>query len=237
MGEDNVVHGVTSSEGLVLHQNQAPPRYGDHCLDRLYQGLPLDHYETPMHTPLSSRPNSPNLSRQNSSENLVTYSGGDPGRSGSYTPPRVPGHRNTSSTSPSLLSPASPSRTMAEEVAARLSQCGNEDYFSRPVESIGHIARHSGPSTGAHSPDELREGGVDLGALSKVPSYSTAIRSGTRNLSSASNLPTYHNGFYSAPTSLTTSPRGSPPSPPLMPIMHSLLQRRKRQTDVEGSSR
>jgi len=228
MGEDNIVHETTSSEGLVLDQSQAPPRYGDHCLDRLYQGLPQDHYETPEHTPLPSGPNSPNLSRQNSSENLVAYSGGGLGRSGSYTPPRLPNHRNTGSTSPSSPPPASPSRTIAEEVAARLSQRNSGDYFSRPAESIRHTARQSGPSTRVHSPDELLDDEVDLGALSKVPSYSTAIRSGTRYLSSASNLPTYDDGFCSPPASLTASPRGSPPSPSLMPIMHSLLQRRKR---------
>lgn len=211
----------------MLHQSQAPPPYGNHYLDRLYQGLPQD-YETPVHTPLPSGPNSPNLSRQNSSENLATYSGGGLGRSGSYTPPRAPNHINTGSTSPSLPLPGSPSRTMAEEVAARLSQRAGGDYFSRPAESVGHIVRHSGPSTRAHSPDEPTEDEVDMSALSKVPSYSTAIRSGTRYLSSSSNPPTYPGGPSSAPASLTTSPQGSPPSPSLMPIMHSLLQRRKR---------
>ncbi|RPA96687.1 hypothetical protein L873DRAFT_1693575 [Choiromyces venosus 120613-1] len=221
MGEDNIIHGASSSEDLTLHQVQAPPRYDDHYLDRLYQGLPQDHYETPMHTPLPSRPNSPNLSRQNSSENLAAYPGSDSGRSGSSTPLRIPGHRSAGSSSAPLVSPPSPSRAMAEEVAARLSQRDSEDYFSRRAESSGHTPHHSGPSTRAHSPDELHEDELDLGVLSKVPSYSTAVRSGTRNLSSASNLPTYEDGFRSASASLANSPRNSPPSSSMIPAMQS----------------
>ncbi|KAG0639464.1 hypothetical protein HOY80DRAFT_86908 [Tuber brumale] len=221
MGEDNIVHGTPLSGGLALNQSQAPPRYDDHYLDRLYQGLPQDHYETPTHTPLPSVSNSPNLSQQSSSENLATYSAGDSGRPGSPAPPGIPSHRSTGGAGAPLVSPASSSRAMVEEVVARLSHRGGEDYFSRPVEPSGHTARCGRPRTGAHSPDKAREDEVDLGALSKVPSYSTAVRSGTRNLSSTSSLPTYDEGLRSAPASLAASPLNSPPISSTLPTMHS----------------
>ncbi|PWW80793.1 hypothetical protein C7212DRAFT_355822 [Tuber magnatum] len=219
MGEDNIIHRTASSRNPP-HPSQAPPRYDEHYLDRLYQGLPQDLYETPTHTPLPSDPNSPNLSRQGSSEGLDPYSASHSGRSTSSTPPRTPSRRRTGSTGVPLASSASPSRVMAE-VAARLSRPDSEDYFSRLPESGGHAAHDNGPRTSAHFPGGLRGDELAPDTLSRVPSYSTAVRSGTRNLSSTSSLPTYHEGFRSAPDSLVGSPMNSPVDSSLTPAMRS----------------
>ncbi|CUS09047.1 unnamed protein product, partial [Tuber aestivum] len=220
MDEDNVIHRTASSRDLALPQSQAPPRYDEHYLDQLYDGLPQDHYGTPMQTPLPSRPHSPNLLQQNSSENLAPFPPSGSGRSVSSMPPRTPSHGGTGGASAPLAPPTSPAGVTGEGEAAQLGRHGSGDYFSRPAGLGGHATHYSGPRMRAHSSDNLPGGELDLNTISRVPSYSAAVRSGTGNLSSASSLPTYDDRLRSAPG----SPAGRPLSSQPRESFHDTLQ-------------
>lgn len=227
MDEDNTIRGNGSMGGSVeIYGANAPPRYDDHYLDRLYDGVSRDRFETP----LPSGANTPAvLSRNNSHENLAALSIMDSGRiSGAVSPPRIPdaspgrwpGNRYRIDTSVPP-SPPAVGTFSNDELAARLDSHGVGDYFSnRP----GRSARsESGYSTRTHSPEDLHGRDEDLGVnrLSKVPSYTTAVRQGTKNLESTSGLPQYEGGSRSAPESTSDIPRHSPPTPYVMPVMNT----------------
>lgn len=224
MDEDNTIHGGASmGDSDEIHGAYAPPRYDDHYLDRLYDGLSHDRFETP----LPSGANTPVvLSRNNSHENLTGLLMMDSGRiSGAASPLRIPDassgrwSANRSRASTPALSPPTTSGFSDDELSARLNN--HSDYFST---RSGRSARSgSGPSTRTHSPDDLRgeDENLDVNELSKVPSYTTAVRQGTKNLGSTSSLPLYDNGSRSAPESTSVSPRHSPPTSYTMPIMNT----------------
>lgn len=222
MDEDNTIRGNGSSD--EIHGAYAPPRYDDHYLDRLYDGISRDRFETP----LPSGANTPAvLSRNNSHENLAVLSITDPARvSGAVSPLRIPDtspsrwptNRYRISTSVPLAPPTAGTFSN-DELAARLNSHEMDDnLLSRP----GRFTR-SGPSTRAHSPEDLHgeDENLDFNKLSKVPSYTTAVRQGTKNLESTSGLPQYENGSRSAPESTSNSPRHSPPAPYTMPVMNT----------------
>lgn len=218
MDEDNTIRGSGSND--EIHGAYAPPRYDDHYLDRLYDGISRDRFETP----LPSGSNTPaTLSRNNSHDNLGVLSRTDSGGISSVVGlPRIqstnPGSRSAnrhSISTPALSSPPMAGTFSNDELAARL----NSDYFpNRP----GSVARgRSGPSPRTHSPEDLHDmdGELDVNKLSKVPSYTTAVRQGTKNLESTSSLPQYENGSRSAPVSTPNSTGHSPPTSYGMPLM------------------
>lgn len=222
MDEDNTIRGSGSSD--EIHGAYAPPRYDDHYLDHLYDGISRDRFETP----LPSGSNTPaTLSRSNSHDNLGALSMTDSGRiSDAAGLPRIPsnnpGSRSTNRhriSTPALSSPPMAGTFSNDELAARLNSHGVGDYFSnRP----GGVARgRSGPGSRTHSPEGLygRDGELDVNKLSKVPSYTTAVRQGTKNLESTSSLPQYENGSRSAPESTSNSTGHSPPMSYTMPVM------------------
>lgn len=220
MDEDNTIRGSGSSD--EIHGAYAPPRYDDHYLDRLYDGISRDRFETP----LPSGSNTPAmLSRNNSHDNLRALSMADFGRiSGVVGLPRIPStnpgswsaNRHRIST-PTLSSSPMAGTFSDDELAARLNSHG--DYFSNRPGSVARGGSGSGSRT--HSPEDLRSGDEDLDVnkLSKVPSYTTAVRQGTKNLESTSSLPLYENGSRSAPESTSNSTGHSPPTSYTMPVM------------------
>lgn len=225
MDEDNTIRSNSfMNDSDEIHGAYAPPRYDDHYLDRLYDGISRDRFETPF----PSGVNTPAvLSRNNSNDNLAALSVMDSRRiSGVVSPPRVP------STSPGrwptnryrISTPTLPSPPMAgafsnDELTARLNSHGTGDYFSSRPRRFARGG--SGPSSGTHSPEDLNGGNeeLDFNKLSKVPSYTTAVRQGTKNLESTSSLPQYDNGNSSALKSTSNSPRNSPPRSYAMPVM------------------
>lgn len=221
MDEDNVIH-VSScrNDSDEIHGSYAPPRYDDHYLDRLYEGISHDRFETP----LPSGANTPAvLSRNNSHESLTAQPVLDSGRiSGTASPLRIPdassGRWSANRASiPASSSPPTAGTFSDDELIARLDGHQGDYFSSRP----GRTAATSGPSTRTHSPEDLRgeDEGLDVNELSKVPSYSTAMRQGTKNLGSTSSLPQYEGGSRSAPESTTATPRHSPPTAYTMPVM------------------
>lgn len=223
MDEDNTIRSNSSmNDSNEIHGAYAPPRYDDHYLDRLYDGISHDRFETP----LPSGVNTPvALSRNNSHENLASPMT-DPARiSGAASPLRIPdaGSGRWSANRSRITTPALslPGTFSNDELAARLSSYGASEYFSsRP----GRFTRsESGPSSRTHSPEDLRseDEKLDINRLSKVPSYTTAVRQGTKNLESTSSLPQYENGSRSAPGSTSNSPRHSPPTSYTMPVIHT----------------
>lgn len=174
----------------------APPRYDQHSLDRLYDGLPMRQFDTPIH----SGANTPqNLSRNNSSENLAalqpstTTSSTTSSSGGSPTP--VSG----SSTSPSSSSSNLPQQQPALHLL--------------PDESSGRWRIQAASFRNHHPLTPPAED--DLVRLCKVPSYATAVKSSTRNLTdpSWSGLPEYEESSSSSSSSSTYQVARSP-SPP-----------------------
>ena len=155
------------------------------------------------------------LSRQNSSENIAGPHPADQGRAlGSDASPR---RRSRGGIAPLTALSVPPASVGEEEVPARFDH-GGVDYptgpTGSPATSGGGTPRHvSIPNTRAHSPDGPRVEGLDVEALSKVPSYTTAVRTGTWNLDPVASLPTYEgSGSGSRPASRSSSPGHSAPS-------------------------
>lgn len=170
MDDSNRIPSNTPADDGEL--TNAPPRYDEHYLDRLYENVAQESFETP----LPSGANTPRLaaSRNSSSENLasLTLAGLPDANSRRWTAP-----------SSTALSPHSEDSSLPD------------GYFSPAT-----------PNTRTPSPV--------LEDLSRVPSYTTAVRAGTRNLGDVTSLPLYEEaesrfrGFRSAPVSPQNSPPG-----------------------------
>lgn len=199
----------------VGFKNHAPPLYGEHILDQLYADIEQSGIMTPapqsgMNTPFYSQ------SRAGSSENLASLSGvaTDIGA----VPPAALTHRlqnlNSSSRNSSFLrrhpgsgsgdvTPAYPPHPHGSE--NRIS--GYFDSHSTPLsrrtsEEDEHPRNenHSGVTSGRHSPehDEF----LSINELSKVPSYSTAIKTPLARNSSYmdTSLPNYEAALSAPPS-------------------------------------
>ncbi|KAK6538843.1 hypothetical protein TWF694_010407 [Orbilia ellipsospora] len=192
----------------------APPRYEQHELDTLFEGVDLDMY--------LSRTNSPTqLSRTGSAENLqqIQQSGLTPLSSLSgASSPMFYDHTTSrssnvsgSSTGPSLMTPHGHA-----DLVARLQRA-----HQRPVESSGSLnamansTSWTNPPSGRESPnpDSPVEGHaslsssptMDMASMCKVPSYSTAIKTPTRNLSFES-APAYERVMSRPPSRVGSAP-------------------------------
>lgn len=154
----------------------APPRYDEHYLDRLYENVRHDSFDTP----LPSGANTPMpLSRNASSDNLGSLANGH--------------------VEPIPLPDASSRRWMV----------GSSSVHGLPSETD-----HSAPQTRTPSPPLLATPPPPMEDLTRVPSYTTAVRTGTRNLSNAAPLPLYDecNGTVAVDDrSAPVSPQNSPP--------------------------
>ncbi|EPS41456.1 hypothetical protein H072_4613 [Dactylellina haptotyla CBS 200.50] len=188
-----IVTNQVTSESEVA----APPRYEQHQLDELFDGVDLDMY--------LSRTNSPILlSRSGSAENLqqLHSSGLTPLSSLSGTSSPMFGHDTTSTSRSSNVSSNSmsgPSLLTAHghaDLIARLQRAHQRPAGSSgSLNALANSTSWTNPSSGRESPtpdspaDNLASlsssptATVDMLTMCKVPSYSTAIKTPTRNLS------------------------------------------------------
>ncbi|KAK6354804.1 hypothetical protein TWF696_003937 [Orbilia brochopaga] len=225
VNEQNEVPEITS--GVTAESEiSAPPRYEQHQLDRLYEGINPEMY-------LSSA-NSPTvLSRTPSAENL--YQQQNPGLA-LLTPISATTSGNTS---PFFTQDATTSRSSNASfgsvagVPSLMTPHGHADLvdrlqraYQRPAGSSGSLnalansTPWTNPSSGRESPTgehSDNEGGLaslslssspmatmDMETMCKVPSYSTAIKTPTRNLS-FENPPTYERIPSNPPSRVTSS--------------------------------
>lgn len=206
MGSDGCLLDQTplSTESTDIGHH-APPLYGEHILDQLYADMDQSGLMTPapqsgMNTPFYSQ----SMSRAGSHENLAGL--------GQESHP-------TGAVPPSLLSSRlqSLNANSRNSSSRRLHGSGSNTPYAIPEgETPGYFdhANHSGNNSnvlsrrtseeehhtsngasGYHTPEHQ-----DYSALSKVPSYSTAIRSPARGISYNNALPDY-NAATSAPPS------------------------------------
>lgn len=190
----------------------APPGYGEHVLDQLFEDVDQSGFHTPaFHSGISSPFYS--QSRAGSSENLAALSGmttlnGVPAAaltSRLQTVSLDPTSRNLSTTSladaASASSPATGQPSQAASAALTRQNSAEDDGG----DSVGNT--NADPRSGRVSPEHIEF--MDVAMLSKVPSYSTALRTPARSqaASVAEALPDY-----SAAVSSHSSP---PPTPRL----------------------
>jgi hypothetical protein len=230
-----------SSQSIDI-ASHAPPLYGEHILDQLYAGLDQPGLITPapqsgMNTPFY------NHSRTGSSENLASI--------------------NASIEPNGIITPAAlSSRLQNLDITSRnggfirlqqaLHSGGNTPYPEAGSDSP-HPAAHSNVLSRRTSEEEEHNSGVsnltsgqhtpehidysELGDLSKVPSYSTAVRAPIPSTTSPAVLPDYE-AAVSAPASPSLI-LGSPISPDI----NSSPDRSRRRltgphiTDIEETRR
>lgn len=198
--------------------SHAPPLYGQHVLDQLYAGMDQPGLMTPnpqsgMNSPFYSN------SRTGSSENLASLN-------------------NLTSDSPSqdgaglgLVTPAALSRRLQQldTIQNRTLNTGESPSITplwehgasgspRPAHSSNVLSRRtseeeehnsgfSNLTSGQHTPEHIDYS--DLGDLSKVPSYSTAVRAPIPSTTSPAVLPGYEAAVsgHASPTVMSSSPR------------------------------
>lgn len=195
----------------------APPLYGQHVLDQLYasveSGLMTPHPQSGMNTPFTQ-------SRRGSSDNLASLNSAASDLSGPVHPDALSSRlhdlnlnsnsRNSSFIRRQIASGASGANTPRIPHGAQ-----PNDYFGN------HSADHSTPLSRRTSEEELPAGRLsafasgqqtpehldysEMGDLTKVPSYNTAVRAPVRGMSysDAQTLPGYES---------VSTPIGSPPT-------------------------
>ncbi|KAK3331979.1 hypothetical protein B0T19DRAFT_90545 [Cercophora scortea] len=197
----------------------APPGYGEHVLDQLYQDMEDTGMQTPachsgMSTPFYGH------SRAGSAENLASLAG-----SMTITPAALssrlqsvsmdPAHRNHSWGSLNGAAMASGGSGGVTPLHQADSVHGHAHVHNSPPHTAPLSRRDSEEqqSSGSNTPEHIEI--PELAVLSKVPSYQTAVKSPIRtvSLSEHCTLPDYRtatSGPLSAPTSAPTSAPGSP---------------------------
>jgi hypothetical protein len=196
--------------------SHAPPLYGEHILDQLYAGMDQPGLMTPapesgMNTPFYS------YSRSGSSENLTSLDEAvHP--NGAVTPAALSSRlqnlditsRNSSFTRMNTVlnsGGGTPHHEAASSDSPR--QAPHITVLSRRTsEEDEHNSGFSNLTSGQHTPEHIDYS--ELGDLSKVPSYSTAVRAPIPSSTSPADLPNYE-AAVSVPSSPVLS-FGSPTS-------------------------
>lgn len=176
--------------------SHAPPLYGQHVLDQLYAGIDQSGLMTPapqsgMNTPFH------NHSRNGSSENLASLlETRHP--AGAVTPAALSSrlqNLDISSLNMSLAggrvgqsSGANTPHPLAHGESEDLSRRGNV-ASRRASEEDEHRSGLSNLTSGQHTPEHIDYS--DLGDLTKVPSYSTAVRTPVPTAAYSDSLPNY----------------------------------------------
>ena len=189
LDEDGNISHTSAAQPNPSQENSshsAPPGYGEHVLDQLYENIDMSGYRTPggMQTPGgSSGMNSPYsaLSRAGSHENLAAMIND----STTITPAALSSRLQDMSTNnvggplrrdASFASTASSNTGGPTNAAAAAALAGSSSpettHWSPPLSRHNSGECHSG----RHSPEEHLEF-PELEDLSKVPSYATAIKS------------------------------------------------------------
>lgn len=182
---------------------QAPPLYGEHQFDQLYSDVDFSGYRTPGAGSGPGTPFGP-LSRNISSENLASMNALTSSNiSASALHSRLTSLHNSSATavytSPTEMIQDTPPES---ETASRRVGFPPPDYFGNPAHSSACHTPVS-PELSRRSSDEVDHDQIASGmatpfypqyaeaeTLSRVPSYSTAVRSSVRPRDT--NLPDYH---------------------------------------------
>jgi len=199
----------TESTDIVQH---APPLYGQHILDQLYADMDQTGLMTPapqsgMNTPFYSQ------SRHGSSENLAAFDGAV--HPAGAVPPaalssrlqnlnavsrnsgfvgRYPGNGSGSNT---------PHHQSRDSEAGHTRTNGNSGHQSNPLsrrtsEEEEHHMGVSNMTSGQHTPEHIDFS--DLGDLTKVPSYATAVKTPVRGMSYSDALPNYDTATSAPPS-------------------------------------
>jgi hypothetical protein len=223
--EGELVDQTPTVSQIADAAQHAPPLYGDHILDQLYADVDQSGFMTPapqsgMSTPFFAQ------SRAGSSENLPSLLADTPAHPAGAVPPaalssrlqnlnlnahsrnssflrRVPGSRSGADTPHSHPNSAPPHDV---EGYFQNGQSGNASgHASTPLsrrvsneEDDHHTNRTSNLTSGVHTPEHLDYS--ELGDLSKVPSYSTAVKTPVRGMSYNENLPNYQTAVSAPPS-------------------------------------
>ncbi|KAK6512293.1 hypothetical protein TWF481_001183 [Arthrobotrys musiformis] len=217
VNDQNQVPEITSHV-CAEDETAAPPRYEQHQLDTLYEGVDLDMY--------LSRTNSPVLlSRSGSAENLqqlhsagLTPLSSLSGTSSPMFAQDVSTSRSSNVSSsygtshPSLLTAHGHADLLARLQRAHQRPAGSSGSLNAMANSTSWTNPSSGrqspnpdsPTLEAHSLSSSPNATLNMAVISRVPSYSTAIRTPTRNLSFESS-PAYERVASGPPSRITSS--------------------------------
>ena len=205
--DGNLVEGAHTPTAEADHGAIAPPGYGEHVLDQLYDEMEMSGFQTPA---IQSGVNSPFYvqSRSGSHENLAGMVSSAP-----FTPSALssrladvsldPTQRNTSFSS------------LALGVAPRSEPHSNTLTRSNSGED-------ETPQSGRHSPENIHIDESEFAELNKVPSYSTAVRSPvvSRTQAETFNLPDYQTAL------------NAPRTPPAMDNHLPILEESTEQSEA-----
>jgi hypothetical protein len=203
----------------------APPLYGQHVLDQLYAGVDQSGIMTPapqsgMNTPFYSQ------SRAGSSENLASMS--EDSHPNGAVPPAALSSRlqnlNAGSRNNSFRrlphGAASGANTPyhqghSENDTGYFDQNNHSGQNSNPLSRrVSEEENHSGVSnltSGQHTPEHIDYS--DLGDLTKVPSYRTAVKAPIRGMSYNDALPNYDAAVSAPPSPVRTFSGPETPGP------------------------
>ena len=209
----------------------APPGYGEHVLDQLYEDVELTGLQTPgvqsgVNSPLSS------LSRAGSSENLAAAMMGDMGVTPAALSYRLQNvsldasHRTSSWASVNAAA-GSGAITPLHPIDAGRFSAPHSPPQSNPLSRQNSDEN----SSGSHTPEHVDF--PEMSVLSKVPSYQTAVRTPVRAMGVADgSLPDYRTAV-SAPG--TPSPGDAMADP--METINEVPQEHERRAGSAGSRR
>jgi hypothetical protein len=209
----------TQSTDITAH---APPLYGEHILDQLYADIDQSGILTPapqsgMNTPFS------NMSRNGSSENLASLNGAvHP--NGAVAPSALESrlhnlNLNSGSRNSTFLR-SHPRVASGSNTPVSHPQTDAPGYFeNHPNPASNPLSRRtseeenpmSNLASGTHTPEHIDYS--DLGDLTKVPSYSTAVKAPARGISYCDAVPNYEAAVSQPPSPARTF--SSPTSPGL----------------------
>ncbi|KAI3537329.1 arrestin [Colletotrichum paranaense] len=183
----------------------APPGYGEHVLDQLYEDVDMSGFQTPA---IQSGFSSPFYaqSRAGSSENLASLAM----MNGHGVAPAALSHRlqNVSLDPTNRNTSFNSLNAITEDVAAPTSVPTGENSQSQSAALTRHNSAEEHPnshSSGRNSPEHLDF--PDMATLSKVPSYTTAVKTPLRRGPSSDALPDY----FSAMSAPNTPPASEAP--------------------------
>ncbi|KAK1520508.1 arrestin [Colletotrichum costaricense] len=183
----------------------APPGYGEHVLDQLYEDVDMSGFQTPA---IQSGFSSPFYaqSRAGSSENLASLAM----MNGHGVAPAALSHRlqNVSLDPTNRNTSFNSLNAITEDVAAPTSVPTGENSQSQSAALTRHNSAEDHPnshSSGRNSPEHLDF--PDMATLSKVPSYTTAVKTPLRRGPSSDALPDY----FSAMSAPNTPPASEAP--------------------------
>jgi len=213
-----------SAQTVADISTHAPPLYGEHILDQIYEGI-----QSGLQTPFpQSGVNTPFYieSRSGSSENIASLDGA--------VDPAAPIHPdaltsrlhdlNLSNRNSSFLR-----RQLAGNTTPRITQ--NHAHTDSGYFGGNNSAEHSNQLSRRTSEEEENQGGTatnwtsgqqtpehidysDFGDLTKVPSYNTAVRAPVRGMSYSDTVPNYETAVLTPSTPpRTTLPRSYTSSP------------------------